>query len=242
MGHRILVLNDTKDAGVSYSPMLKEFGEVTNTHGQFLVDPKAFKLVQFTGGSDVTPSFYSDIDPTGLCKIDPERDKLEESVFKVALKNDVKMAGICRGMQFLNAMCGGKMIHHLSGHSGAACAEHEVSTTCGGSFMVNTLHHQACILPKHAFILVWSTKRLSKQYVGDKDKRFTWLGPEIEAFYAPANKVIGVQWHPEAMEKDQIGRKYYMGLIDNYLSMTTVGFQSKYINEGIEIKEVKTLC
>jgi len=224
---RILIVNDHRDLGHSYSPLFSEFGEVTNDIAAFMLNPYHFKLIQFTGGADVTPSYYGDTSPKGLCGCNTARDEEEEKVFWKAYKTGVKMAGICRGLQFINVMAGGKLMHHIDGHSGES---HMVSTSQSPSFyfQVNSAHHQMVIPPNDAFIISWTATKLSDVYIGDKDEETDWYGPEIEGLYIPGFRAVGVQWHPEALGETFHGRKFYTELLKDYLEKTVTEFRNKY--------------
>lgn len=72
-------------------------------------------LIQFTGGEDVTPEIYGEKNTHS--HNDFNRDLKEAGYFALAQRMGKPMAGICRGGQFLNVMCGGKMIQHVEGHA-----------------------------------------------------------------------------------------------------------------------------
>lgn len=193
---RVLIVNDNQDCGASYTPLFSSLGEVTHDPAALKLDPLRFKLVVFTGGADVSPSLYGDTSPKGICHSNPERDSEEKSIFHFTRQHGIKMVGICRGMQFLNVMTGGRMMHDLSGHSGGA---HKVMTRDRDEpFLTNSFHHQMCIPHKESHILAWSNTKLSNRYIGEGDEPMDYKGPEVEAFYNSFDRVLGVQWHPEA--------------------------------------------
>jgi gamma-glutamyl-gamma-aminobutyrate hydrolase PuuD len=107
-------------------------------------------LVQFTGGSDVTPALYGEKN-TASDNSEP-RDLMEIGVFGVAMAEDIPMAGICRGGQFLNVMCGGKMIQHIVGH--ATGRTHPLFQDSDDGIPikvaenVTSTHHQAIVTPQ----------------------------------------------------------------------------------------------
>ena len=73
-------------------------------------------LVQFTGGSDISPSMYGEI-PLKTTFSNPDRDKFEAILFTITEGLEIPMAGICRGGQFLNVMCDGELWQHVDGHT-----------------------------------------------------------------------------------------------------------------------------
>jgi GMP synthase-like glutamine amidotransferase len=72
-------------------------------------------LVVFTGGEDIDPSIYGEVNTQSWSN--PSRDRREIDVFNRFIGN-TPMAGICRGGQLLNALNGGKLIQHVGHHSG----------------------------------------------------------------------------------------------------------------------------
>lgn len=229
---RILIVNDNADCGFNYAPLLKDLGEIDHNVNSFLLNPYQYKLIQFTGGSDVSPELYGHTSPRGICSVDWARDELESKIFHRARNAGIKMLGICRGMQFLNVMCSGKMIHHVTEHS---AGRHSVSVSCSSPpriFEVNSYHHQMVIPPDDAHIIAWSTEKLSKSYIGDKDEEMKWYGPEVEGIYVPGDRVIGVQWHPEALDVHHAARRFYVSIIKDYLNNHIIEFRKKYV--GVE--------
>ena len=69
--------------------------------------------VVLTGGEDVHPKFYGapekvrELDPK---EINEERDKFEFRVIESALKEELPILGICRGLQIVNVHLGGTLI------------------------------------------------------------------------------------------------------------------------------------
>jgi gamma-glutamyl-gamma-aminobutyrate hydrolase PuuD len=224
---KILIVNDTRDVGVPYTPFFETVGSCTEDIGAFNSDPTSFDLVVFTGGSDVSPHLYKDTSPNRICQNDPMRDAEERLVFNLARGNGVSMFGICRGLQFLNVMTGGSMIHHLNGHSGT----HSVNISDGDEFPVNSYHHQACIPGVATTILAWSSKQQSKTYYGAADEKISYLGPEVEALYMPEAMAAGVQWHPEALKPGDRGYIWARHLARDIIKLTIQSISKLYLND-----------
>lgn len=115
------------------------------------------------GGSDMHPSRYGEEPHPRLGFVDPQLDELEFALVRWALKKDMPILGICRGMQVINVALGGslyqdlneqypssichlsrdvlrtKVVHQVAVEAGSRMAE--VLGTC--EFGVNSLHHQA---------------------------------------------------------------------------------------------------
>ncbi|MHB8554680.1 MAG: gamma-glutamyl-gamma-aminobutyrate hydrolase family protein, partial [Candidatus Dormibacteria bacterium] len=112
------------------------------------------------GGADVEPKRYG-ADPHPTSEWDPELDRLEFHLLEWALRAQVPILGVCRGLQVLNVGLGGTLVQdlpsqrpdggehprqgprdHLSHglHVDPQSMLHEI---LGGSdFQVNSLHHQ----------------------------------------------------------------------------------------------------
>lgn len=186
------------------------FDEVVHDPNQFFKNPRSFNLIMFSGGEDVCPWLYDDESPRNFCYYNQERDEQEVKVFLTAEENRIPMTGICRGLQFLNVMAGGKLMHHITGHENVA---HMISTSEGVSFEVNSFHHQMCLPAPKSSIIGWSTRNLSREYIGEDDNPQEYEGPEIEAMILPTIRAAGVQFHPEWMPKSSFGYGWYLNLV-----------------------------
>ncbi|MFS8902038.1 gamma-glutamyl-gamma-aminobutyrate hydrolase family protein [Synechococcus sp. H60.2] len=67
-----------------------------------------------TGGGDLCPSTYGE-DPQHpqVRHVSAERDRFEMALAAAALAQGIPVLGICRGMQLLNVVSGGKLIPHV---------------------------------------------------------------------------------------------------------------------------------
>jgi putative glutamine amidotransferase len=148
----------------------------------------------FTGGGDIAPERYGEVDRENVCEnVIPERDELELGAARRALDADLPVLGICRGFQVLNVALGGKLAMDVKGHQakGDDVIEHRLAAARGSklaqatsaqTLRVNSRHHQAVTPGQLAPSL-----------------RATVLHDGlVEAFESTKHRwVIGVQWHPE---------------------------------------------
>jgi putative glutamine amidotransferase len=159
-----------------------------------------------SGGADLDPALYGDteVHPTTY-GIHPLRDRMELQLTTGALRRDLPLLCICRGIQVLNVALGGTLIQDIpSQHSTAvqhrqhesglepSAVGHEVSVVPGtllehvfGSARVgvNSFHHQA--------VKATASGLVAAAYADDG---------VVEAVVAPDRTfVLGVQWHPEMM-------------------------------------------
>ena len=156
--------------------------------------------ILLTGGQDVGPELYGEKPMDGIIFACPERDSMEWKLLTGAIKRNIPVFGICRGLQFINVFFGGTLYqdiptqlpsdveHHQTGKYDEA--SHEDRLTEGSplkellgadTLPVNSYHHQ-----------------------GIKD-----LADELEAMAVSDDGLVeavahrtypflwAVQWHPE---------------------------------------------
>lgn len=113
------------------------------------------------GGCDVQPSLYHEEPHPQLGVLSPARDRLELEMIRSALRADLPILGICRGMQVLNVALGGTLYQDLATqlpesqqhqvpdepeqrHRVRVLAGSRMAEIVGASeFRVNSRHHQA---------------------------------------------------------------------------------------------------
>ncbi len=156
----------------------------------------------FTGGHDVDPLIYSAVQSDRCGTVNHERDVMEREIFNYAIDRDRPLLGICRGIQIINALCGGTLYQDLPtehavpnalNHQMVAPYDqpwHKVAIVNGtpladivqrDELAVNSYHHQA--IKELAPML--SPMALSEDGL-------------VEAIYMPSKRYIqAVQWHPE---------------------------------------------
>lgn len=154
-----------------------------------------------SGGTDVDPKIFGEIPHTALGRVDGPRDPFEIALAREAVRRDMPVLGICRGLQILNVALGGTLIQdipsdvenatvHENGESRTEIA-HEVVIEPDSKLVqllsatrvgVNSFHHQAA-------------KRigagLTVSATSPKDRIVEGLEMRDRKF------VVAVQWHPE---------------------------------------------
>ena len=164
----------------------------------------------FTGGQDISPSFYNEAPSDKLGRTCSLRDNMEFKLFATAFAADMPIFGICRGLQLMNAALGGSLYQDIptqlpstlthSQKKPYDAAVHEVklsekSKLCKlfgkESLEVNSLHHQGVkILAPVLKIEAVSPDGL------------------VEAFTCPDKKFVNaVQWHPEYLYKNDVNSR-----------------------------------
>ena len=167
-------------------------------------------LVQFTGGSDVSPSFY-DEKPHAMTNCNLIRDKRERIIFNIALKHKIPMSGVCRGGQFLNIMNGGKMWQHVDGHIGKV-SHNTVDMATGESFNASSTHHQMMIPHKTGKIIATAKEATKKEKMGKTGQIISLLGTQgldVEACFYLKSKSFCFQPHPEYEGFDNLTDRYF---------------------------------
>jgi putative glutamine amidotransferase len=170
-----------------------------------------------SGGVDIDPTLYGEEPIPGLGEIMPERDELETALIERALKVNLPILAICRGIQMLNVAAGGNMYQDIYNqksdllqHSQRAPRTHlshfvqtkekTLIRTISASevFKVNSFHHQAVKDPAPGFII----SAISSDGV-------------VEAIESQEHKfVLGVQWHPEFLTPlDEVSNKIFTAFI-----------------------------
>jgi len=152
-------------------------------------------LIQFTGGADVSPFLYGEINYASMN--DFSRDVEDCGYFAMASKLDIPMIGVCRGAQFLNVMCGGSMVQDIP--SGVHCRDHPIYIKgTSYSMMASSTHHQMMVPSKDGEVLAYAKE------LGEVD-------PEV--VYYRDHKCMCFQPHPEYGWYDDL-TDYYLELIE----------------------------
>src|SRR5919109_1379679 len=73
----------------------------------------ALDALIFSGGSDLDPGLYGQEPHPETFGVHPERDVAELELLKAAIKRDMPVLGICRGIQVFNVVRGGRLHQHL---------------------------------------------------------------------------------------------------------------------------------
>jgi gamma-glutamyl-gamma-aminobutyrate hydrolase PuuD len=158
-------------------------------------------LVQFVGGHDVSPDLYGQASHKATYS-NIVRDKREAAIFKTCRDYGTPMAGICRGGQFLNVMCGGSMWQDIDGHAnGKSHGVLDLDTE--DVFDATSTHHQQMIEGTRGKVLAIATESTRKEKMS-VDGNLIWLrqGKEsnewdVEVVHYPDAQVLCFQPHPE---------------------------------------------
>lgn len=143
------------------------------------------------GGADIDPRTYGAEPDERTGDPNPARDEAEFALVEAALKLDLPLLGVCRGMQVLNVALGGTLHQHVEGHNPAPTVfEHTEITVADGTALHRVLGGRTTVQCHH---------HQSLDRIAD-GLRVTARAPDgtVEAVELEgARFVVGVQSHPE---------------------------------------------
>ncbi len=144
-----------------------------------------------TGGTDVDPALYGQTSGPKSEVPDRERDALEQRLLTEALKADLPVLAICRGLQLFNVTHpGGTLVQDMDGHKLPRHATHHAEIYQGtrlaqifgpGVHVVNSRHHQAVAQVGEGLVISAKSPDGVIEGLERPDLRFA----------------VAVQWHPE---------------------------------------------
>ena len=169
-----------------------------------------------TGGADVDPRRYGATPAERTSRPRVLRDEWELALTRAALRRDVPLLAICRGLQILNVALGGSLHQHLpevTGHEG-----HQPAPGIFGAVDVNIAPgtRTAELTGPRARVSCHHHQALARLAPGLKVTAQADDGT-VEAVEVPGRGfAVGVQWHPEENSEDvrlfaalvEAGRRY----------------------------------
>lgn len=178
----------------------------------------------FTGGHDVDPAIYGAAKSNNCGPSNHDRDVLEKKVFEYALRLNLPVFGICRGIQLINAFCGGTLYQDIpteynpDKYASASRVEHHMNPP------YDEPCHEVTILEDTPLskLLNKSTASVnSYHHQAVKDLAPSLLPMAIsedgliEALYMPDKRFVqAVQWHPEFnFLKDEDSRQLFISFV-----------------------------
>ena len=177
--------------------------------------------LMLTGGGDVDPTLYGEKPHETFQASEPGRDAYEIELVKEAVKADIPIFAICRGMQVLNVALGGTLVQDIPSMINGALHHsvpepryviaHEVWVANGSTLynlmkeklegeicQVNSRHHQSV-----------------KQVASGWEASGTAPDGVIEAIEQPGDVFrLAVQWHPENFFRTGEFRPLFEGFIE----------------------------
>lgn len=134
----------------------------------------------------------------------PQRDKTEEKLYIEALNQNKPIIGICRGMQYINILLGGKLTKNANlTQERKNGSDHSVLIN-DKLYAVNNYHND----------VIFKKDLASKLNILAEDTD----NNTIEAFYSNELKILGIQWHPERKFSNTDGKEYSKQLIKDFIN------------------------
>lgn len=162
--------------------------------------------IVLTGGADIDPMLFGEEPLRESGEICPLRDDFELPLCDLALKANLPLLGICRGMQVMNIAAGGGIYQDIVVQTDTSLkhdqqaprsyATHSIRTERNTllsslwekeKITVNSLHHQAVSVLGKGFLVAASSPDGITEAIEHRDNAF----------------VLGVQWHPESMTTEE---------------------------------------
>jgi len=196
----------------AYVRFFAELGIPVRPVPNFLPDPagavadEEFDGLVLTGGGSIPPEYYR-VPHAG--RLQPHRDRTERELIGLCQKQGKPILAICRGMQYLNGLWGGK-ISRLDALKvpRPIRTDHPVKIA-GEEWLVNQYHNDGI-------------------YLEDLAPGFTPLAVDeengvAEAFTSKEERILAVQWHPERPFSSREAKEKTAALIKEFLKTGVEG-------------------
>ncbi len=170
----------------------------------------------FSGGGDIAPTHYNGASHPHLSLADPLRDQFELTLARLALKTQMPLLGICRGLQVFSVVEGGDLMPHVPDQVGDRIAHrcaawdasqhpvHLVPETRLANIMaveettVVSWHHQATMtVPRRWAIAAQAPDGIIEAI---EHQQHPWA--------------IALQWHPEMSINNPAHERLFQNFVD----------------------------
>lgn len=203
------------DGGSAYHEMFKKLGY------DVVSKIKDADVVCFTGGEDVTPSFYGETSHHQTYS-NIYRDEAERAIFDIVKRKGKPMIGICRGAQFLHVMNEGRLYQHVDNH--AIGRPHEATDIrTNERHIVTSTHHQMMRRNNNldGEIVSLAGESSRKEYMQDGELVSTLAtDSDIEVMWHKDSRCLCFQPHPEfdwAISGAETTYLYFENLLARYI-------------------------
>lgn len=170
-----------------------------------------------TGGDDVDPTLY--YENNLHCEaIDEKRDKSDCLLLKCAIKKNIPVLCICRGMQILNVVCGGSLYQDLNIQNKSDVIHRDSKGEVYVSHPIKVIedsHLYRAINVKECYFNGWHHQAIKKLGKGLKVCAIAEDGVIEAVELETAKYIYGVQFHPEryTVEKAEDASKLFKAFV-----------------------------
>ncbi len=171
----------------------------------------------FSGGGDLDPGTYNGSAHPAISMVDPKRDAFELTLARLALKTELPVLGICRGIGILSVASGGSLVTHIPDKFGEVVAH-----TGGGP--TQTVEHPVQIKPQSRLAKIVRSTELT--VVSGHHQAVQTVPPGWSVVAYASDRVIealehehhpwaiALQWHPELAINNPLQQRIFQALID----------------------------
>ncbi len=182
------------------------------------------------GGPDVDPTLYGQAPSRHIYGVSPEQDAFESALLRAALKVDMPVLAICRGMQLANVVLGGTLVQHLGDVANVnQLVDHAPPNfPVGAEFVVHEVRlEEGSRLAQSMGTCTIQGASFHHQGIGNLAPGLEVVGRSVdgllEAFEHQNHWLIGVQWHPEdTAADDPAQQKLYDAFVERARCSTSL--------------------
>ncbi len=174
------------------------------TRNTDLLFEEHFDLLIVTGGGTLHPRHY--VEPHNA-ELQPHRDAMEEQLIMYCVDNNIPIIGVCRGMQHLNALFGGKISYSAPFTVPRPRGiDHPARVVNSDKYIKVNNFHSDCVYLENLSTMFYPI-------VVDEENK------TVEAFVSPIMSILAFQWHPERYFETEEGRLFTRHLIQDFLGL-----------------------
>ena len=191
-----------------FSSLAKPIDDHRKAISEYLSEIDALLL---PGGGDIDPTHFFERRHPTVERVSRSRDALETWLCQDALKADMPVLGICRGIQVMNVAMRGSLYQDIPSHKvEPGDVIHDIKIETGSLLSqitgdhivkVSSRHHQAVKVIGEGFVVTAQSKDGIIEAMENPSKRF----------------VLGVQYHPEWMLKNPDLEKHAAKLFEKFI-------------------------
>ncbi len=170
--------------------------------GEFLLKDGMADALILTGGGELPPQFYHE---RSGAERQPHRDSTERLLIERFREQKKPILAICRGMQYVNGLMGGKISRLDSLKTARPIRTDHPVKVLGEQWLVNQYHNDGIFLTDLA--------------PGLEELAVDYDNGVVEAFTVPGEHILGLQWHPERPFSDRGTEKKTAELICRFFGL-----------------------